>query len=465
MLALISADSRRWKLFGGRIVKPVAAFVLCCAAFLFVDNAGRAGELKAGKARIDITPPLSLKPALGGYGDRMNKPATGVHDRIFAKALVLTDGTQKFALVTVDALGFAPPVKTAMLDRLAGKGFSADNMMLLASHSHTAIEMNALNPLNDFQVPQLGLHNPPLFELTMKRLAQVVADAEKELVPVAVGTSSTKLEGWNRNRRIPGGIVDPELTVMRIDRLDGRPFAVFVNWTAHPTFMSEVDMWFSGDWPGHMQRTLESLIGGDVQAMYANGAEGDQSTIARPDSGESHWERAERYGRDVGVVAYGVWQKISPTLRPAFGFWREEIELPKRQWHPNFRETGGKEYGMTEELLREMLPKLFPARSASVSLRLGDLVIVGIPGEMAAKLGLEVKRRTAEITGAKHPIIGGLADEWISYILPLEQYNLGKYEASMSFYGPTLAEVIVKGALAGVENLQKHMQSTNQARN
>jgi hypothetical protein len=116
---------------------------------------------------------------------------------------------------------------------------------------------------------------------------------------------------------------------------------------------------------------------------------------------------------------------------------------------------------MTEELLKEMLPKLFPARTASVSLRLGDLVIVGIPGELAAKLGLEVKRRAGEITGAKHPIIGGLADEWISYILPIEQYNLGKYEASMSFYGPTLSDVIVKGALAGVENLQKHIQASN----
>ncbi|HXY34727.1 MAG TPA: neutral/alkaline non-lysosomal ceramidase N-terminal domain-containing protein [Planctomycetaceae bacterium] len=446
-------------------MKIVVTVLLGCAAFLLVLEPAWAADLKAGRARIDITPPLALKPALGGYGDRMNKPATGVHDRIFAKVLILSEGDKKFALITVDALGFAPPVKTAVLDRLAGKGWTADNLMLLASHSHTAIEMNALNPLNDFQVPQLGLHNPPLFELTMNRLAQVMLEAEKELVPVAVGTSSIKLEGWNRNRRIPGGITDPELTVARIDRLDGRPFAVFVNWTAHPTFMGSEDMWFSGDWPGQMQRTLESLIGDDVQAMYANGAEGDQTTIARPNSGESHWERAERYGRDLAVNAWGVWQKISPARNPAFGFWRQEIELPKRQWHPNFRETGGKEYGMTEELLREMLPKLFPTRTASVSLRLGDLLIVGIPGELAAGLGLEVKRRAGEITGARHPIIGGLADEWISYILPIEQYSMGKYEASMSFYGPTLADVIVKGALAGVENLQKHMQTTKQASN
>jgi neutral ceramidase len=450
-------------------VRSVATFLLCCAAssasFLVNAPALRGAELKAGRARIDITPPLSLKPALGGYGDRMNQPATGVHDRIFAKALVLSDGTKKFALVTVDALGFAPPVKTAVVDRLADKGWTADNLMLLASHSHTAIEMNALNPLNTFQVPQLGLHNPPLFELTMKRLAQVVADAEQQMVPVAVGTSSIRLEGWNRNRRIPGGVTDPELTVTRFDRLDGKPFAVFVNWTAHPTFMSEVDMWFSGDWPGHMQRTLESLIGDDVQAMYANGAEGDQTTMARPNSGESHWERAERYGRDIGIKAWEVWKGISPGPQPAFGFWREEIELPKRQWHPNFKETGGKEYGMTEDLLREMLPKMFPTRTDSVSLRVGELVVVGIPGEMAATLGLKVKQRAGEITGATHPIIGGLADEWISYILPIEQYTLGKYEASMSFYGPTLADVIVKGAVSGVENLQKHMQESKHASN
>src|SRR5579864_5567624 len=89
----------------------VFALILCLTR---TASSVAAGELRAGVARIDITPPLELKPALGGYGDRMNKPATGVHDRIMAKALVLVDGNKKFALVTVDALGFAPPVKTAV---------------------------------------------------------------------------------------------------------------------------------------------------------------------------------------------------------------------------------------------------------------------------------------------------------------------------------------------------------------
>jgi neutral ceramidase len=421
-----------------------------------------AAELRAGIAKIDITPPLSLKSSLGGYGDRMNQPATGVHDRIMAKALILTDGHKKFCLLTADALGFAPPVKTAVLDRLADKGWTTDNLMMLASHSHTAIEMNALNPLNSFQIPQMGIHNPPLFELIMTRLAHVVADAEKTLVPVAIGTSSIELQGWNRNRRIPGGIVDPELTVVRIDRLDGKPFAAFINWTAHPTFMGSEDMWFSGDYPGHMQRTLEALVGDGVVTMFCNGAEGDQSTIARPDSGDARWEKAERYGRELGLQAWHVWQKTTTSRNVPFAFWREEITLPKRQWHPNFRETGGKEYALTEDALREMLPKLWPAKTASLSLRLGDLVVIGIPGELATRLGIEVKHKAKEITGAAHPIIGGLADEWIGYIIPIEQYNMGKYEASMSFYGPTLADVIVAGAIHGVEHLQGQKLTSKQ---
>jgi hypothetical protein len=134
----------------------------------------------------------------------------------------------------------------------------------------------------------------------------------------------------HRNHRLEsqppaaGGPVDPELTITRIDAANatggGKPLAVLVNWTAHPTFMSEDDMLFSGDWPGHLQRTLESLIGQGVVAMYCNGAEGDQSPTPRENSGESHWERAERYGRDLGVLAWKQWEKTSTTRNVPFAY-------------------------------------------------------------------------------------------------------------------------------------------------
>jgi hypothetical protein len=314
--------------------------------------------------------------------------------------------------------------------------------------------MNAINPANTFDVPQIGIYNPRVFEFVMERLEQVVRDVGRELVPVTVGTSSIAIDGWNRNRR-GGAETDRELTVTRIDKVQGEPLAVLVNFTAHPTFMSGADMLFSADWPGHLQRTLESLIGGGVTAMYYNGAEGDQSPIARADSGSSRWERAERYGRDLAVLTWNQWQKTRTRPNVTFDFQRHAITLPERTWHPDFMKTGGAEYGLTENLLKEMLPRLFPTQVDSLSLRLGDLVIVGIPGEMAASLGLKVKSETGRLTGARHPVIGGLADVWVSYILPAAEYRRGGYESSMSFYGESLGDTIVSGALAGVAKLEK----------
>jgi hypothetical protein len=437
--------------------KPMRAFVIVLVS---VSAMGRgwaggigqadAAELRVGVARVDLTPPLELNAPLGGYGERMNRPAEGIHDRIFAKALVLTDGKQKFSLVTVDIVGFPPPVKPLLAGRLAAEGWTKEQIMLLPSHSHTSIEMNAINPANTFQVPQIGIYSPRVFEFVMERLVRVIQDAERQVVPVSVGTSSILIDGWNRNRR-GGEMTDKELTITRIDTVQGKPLAALVNFTAHPTFMSGEDMLYSGDWPGHLQRTLESLIGEGATAMYYNGAEGDQAPVGRSDAGSSRWERAERYGRDLGIVAWKQWQQTKILPNAAFTHHSHTIALPERTWHPDFMKTGGAEYGLNEQLFKEMLPRMFPVQTESISLRLGDLLIVGIPGEMAASLGLKIKSETGRISGAGHPVIGGLADEWISYILPAEEYRRGGYESSVSFYGEKLGETIVAGAIAGVE--------------
>ncbi len=414
-----------------------------------------AAELKAGTARIDLTPPMSMKAPLGGYGERMNKPAEGVHDRIFAKALVLSDGPRKFALVTCDMLGLAPAFKPEVVKRLAGDGWSAEQIMLLPAHSHTSIEMNAINPANTFNIPQIGIHNPVLYEFTVKNFVKVIRAAEQHLTPIRLGTTSRKIEGWNRNRRRDSKVVDDELTITRIDTDAGKPLAVLVNFTAHPTFMGADAMLFSGDWPGHLQRTLEAVIGNGVTAMYFNGAEGDQAPVARPDSGPSPWERAERYGRELALVVAKDWAHIATQPDVAFKYHLQTIKLPERRWHPDFMATGGKEYGLSEELLRQMLPQMSPPKTTSGALRLGDLLIIGIPGELASGLGLEVKAQAKELTGAPHPVIGGLANEWISYVLSPTAYRAGGYEASVSFYGETLGKTICDGALAGVKDLKQ----------
>lgn len=428
--------------------------VLLIASLFVVDCTG-AAELSAGAADVDLTPPLDMKATLGGYGERMSRPAEGVHDQVFAKALVVSDGDRRFALLTADILGFPPAFKPALVHQLANDGWTAEQIMLLPSHSHTSIDMSAINPANVFGNKQIGLFHEKLFEWTIQRCVSVVEKAASELVPVAIGTSSKPIDGWNRNRRRRDGPTDNSLTVTRIDATDAKPLAVLVNFSAHPTFMSAEHMRFSGGWPGHLQRTLQRTIGRNVIVMYYNGAEGDQAPVGRPNSGSDRWKAAAQYGNDLAVEARDLWTIIRPRYDLAFDFHTQEFDLPARSWHPEFMKTGGDEYAMSEELLEKMLPLMFPDTTTSGSLRLGDLVIVGVPGEMATELGLAIKKQTTKTTGARHVAVGGLANQWISYILSAEEYDRGGYEASVSFYGPELGKCVVDAALAGVKELDR----------
>jgi len=427
--------------------------------FLLTTAAGSLGlsasaeprKLQAGVARVDLTPPLSMKAALGGYAARLSRPAEGVHDRVWLKCVVLGDGTKRIAIVTADALGFPPPVRAAAMERLREKRVTVDEVLLLPSHAHSSFDLFALHPKNTFRIPQIGVFQQAAFDHVVARLTEVITAAAREQTPVKVGTGRIALPGWNRNRR-GLGISDPDFTLTRIDDLSDRPVSALVFWSAHPTFLSPKEMLFSGDWPGQLQRTLEALIGPGVTVLYANGAQGDQSPTPRPGSGESPWERVDVYGRDLALQGYGLWQKITPAATSTLSWRRCTFPLPKRVRHKDFLKIGGLQLSILDQGLDTLLQTLLPGETQSLSLRLGDLQLVGVPGEMAAELGMEVKRRVSAASGAPYVVIGGLADEWVSYILSPHEYTRGGYEATISFYGaslgPTVVEAVVKNAAA-----------------
>lgn len=411
---------------------------------LIIPLSNQAAHLKANVAVVKLTPPLEIGYTLGGYGARMSKPAEGIHDDIRAKALVLKKGKKKYAIITIDILGLPPNVKPQVIEKLNDPSWKAENLLFLPSHAHTSLEMFALNDKNIFNMAAIGIFQPPLLDYVVNKLAEVIMHADTDLQPVSIGTLSTKLEGLNRNRR-KQPYVDNDLTVTRIDKTDGKPLAVMINWTGHPTIMDEHDMWVSGGWPGYLQREMEGWIGNDVVAMYYNGAEGDQSVIARGESG-SHYEKAEGYGRVMAVQTLNLYEQIKTKNDAHFEYNYITIDLPERTAHPDFMSTGGKEYGLDEEKIMVLLHQVFPTQTTVAALRLGDLLIAGAPGELIAELGLNVKD-TLRKEGIKYPVIGGLANQWISYILSEPEYKKGGYEASVSFYGKNLGKVVVKGMI------------------
>jgi neutral ceramidase len=413
----------------------------------------QASPLKANASSISITPPISMKYPLGGYGERMNKPAEAVHDSIYAKALVLKKGDRKYAIITLDLLGLPNNVKTDLIKRLPGMGWNLENMMLLPSHSHGSLEMAALNSKNNLNNANLGIFQPELLEFVVKQLVALVKVADQNYNSVKIGTGSATLEGLNRNRRKDPDI-DKELLVTRVDLLSGKPLAVLVNWTAHPTFISGQDMLTSAEWPGYLQTTLQNLIGQGVIAMYYNGSEGDMSTVLN--SPKKAYDKIEIYGKIIAEKAFGLYQTITPVKVQQFKSSYTTSKLPQHAAHPSFMKTGGEEYGLNAQTVKVVMDVLGPKEVGIGAIRIGDLVIAGAPGEMTAVLGQRVKKALRE-NGSKYVAIGGLANEWISYILSREQYLYGEgYESSVSFYGPDLGDVIVEGMIRTAMPLINH---------
>jgi neutral ceramidase len=393
----------------------------------------------AHTATVNITPPLEMKYTLGGYGDRMSRPAESIHDSIYAKAIILKKDSISYAIITLDILGLPSNLKSDLVQRISSPEWKMENLMLLPSHSHGSLEMASLNSKNLINSPQIGIYQPELLEFILERLVTLMHNADCDFKPVKIGTAGKIIEGLNRNRR-KDPEVDRELIITRVDHLDGEPLAALVNWTAHPTFLGPEDMMVSAEWPGYLQTELGKLIGNNVTVMFYNGAEGDQSPVF--DGNINGYEKAERYGRIVAQESIELYSNIVTERNCILAFDYRVIRLPQQQAHPAFMKTGGAEYGLDENTVKVVMNMLGPKEAGLGAVRLGDLIIAGVPGEMTAALGLELKDKLRK-GSIKYAAIGGLANEWISYILSRDQYLNGEgYESSVSFYGPDLGKLI-----------------------
>jgi len=116
-------------------------FITTLVILLIAGLHSQGKNLTANVATISITPPLEMKYTLGGYGERMNRPAEAIHDPVLAKALVLKKEHHKYAIITLDLLGIPNNFKTDLIKRIADRGWNVENMMLLPSHSHGSFEM------------------------------------------------------------------------------------------------------------------------------------------------------------------------------------------------------------------------------------------------------------------------------------------------------------------------------------
>jgi len=159
--------------------------------------AGRA-VLKGGCAKVNITPPLGI-PLIGSYG----KPSDDILDDLYAKTLVLDDGTNTVAIVSADLL-YTPleeitdPVRRIIAEKI---GIGARNILVCATHTHSGPEVFSKSKLRSDKRIDVSTVDRFYLETLIKKLAGSVLLAHKNMQPVKIGAAKGELPEIVFNRR------------------------------------------------------------------------------------------------------------------------------------------------------------------------------------------------------------------------------------------------------------------------
>ncbi|MGQ9657050.1 MAG: neutral/alkaline non-lysosomal ceramidase N-terminal domain-containing protein [Fimbriimonadales bacterium] len=403
-------------------------------------------RLHAGTAKVDITPDLAkIRIQLGGYNARLNMPPTGVHDPIYARALALAVGNQMAVLVALDHLLVPSSLTRAVLQ---ATGLKPPQLFISASHTHCAPDSMGLNERMRFPLPGVGMFLPEFLAFTAERVAGAVQQACQRLRPATLAIAAAELPNLNRNRR-GRPLLDRTMTVARLTDARGNPIAALVIYAAHPTIYPHTMMQVSAEFPGVLQTRLERVLGRGAVALYLNGAQGDVAPVA--DAGKDDHERVQRYGMALASHAQRLLRDAVPA--PArLRTHQRMARLPDAQPHPEFAESAGREFKVPEALLRQLAQQIVPDAAPVSLLALGNLLLVGFPGEPISSLGLQARELGRE-AGFRYVAPVALVNDWIGYILTRHEYLKGGYEATISFNGPNAGEAIMSTAHAAIQDI------------
>ena len=271
-------------------------------------------EISAGTARVNITPAIPIP--MSGYRSR-TKPFDGIHDSIYARAIVFSDGENKAAVLLAEIIGFSNSFceETASLIEQE-VGIKRENILLSVVHNHSG---PVTRVYQDNVSPEVNAYADEL----QQKLVGLVIEADGDLQPVAIGAGkgecrmniNRRAEDGNGNIQLgrnPYGPCDHEVGVVRIDDATGNIMSLLLNWPCHAVVMGPRNYFISGDWPGAASRYIEDSLDNPVIAPILIGASGDINPIYGPHIDfvdvNSYAYALEAIGRDLGKEAIRVSQ-------------------------------------------------------------------------------------------------------------------------------------------------------------
>jgi neutral ceramidase len=441
-----------------RVILPFIILVLATQAAWADPN------WRAGTAKAKITPETLMW--MSGYGAR-NKPAEGTNLDLWAKTLVLEDPQgRRAALVTLDLVGIARDHSLSICDDLSEKyGLQRSQVMLAVSHTHcgpvVGRNLAAMYFLEPAQLQYVDDYAARLRETVV----QLVGQAIEGLAPCSISWASGQAtfavnRRNNKETDVPRlrdegrlvGPVDYDVPVLAVRDAQRRLAAVVFGYACHATVL-DFYQW-SGDYPGHAQKTLEESHAG-VTALFWAGCGADQNPVPR-----RKVEFAEEYGQQlaqaVDRVLGGVMTPLEGRLETAY----REVDLPFATLPTRADLEGQAKSSNRFEAQRAQLlmaridagKPLSPTYPYPVQCwRLGhDLRWLALGGEVVVDYALRLKGEL----GREHTWVAGYTNDIMAYIPSRRVLAEGGYEGggAMVYYGlptvwaPEVEELIVREA-------------------
>ena len=296
----------------------MTAFVVANLAIAYWGNIARAaGPLLAGVAKVEIT----------------NVEAGPVNDPLYVKALVVKSDAVMAVIITVDAVAigeighikhdYLPKVRSRIEQEL---GITPAHVMINASHCHGVV-------CND----------------VAERTVSAVTQAAQSLVPVMVGAGSGHENRIMENRRLKlksgreadvrhayslppdeavaeVGPVDPEIGILRLDRLDGRTLAVVYNFACHP-IQGVPGGANTADLTGFASKVIEETLSEGTVALFVQGCGGDINPVLYKDV--DHPRHAEPLGNMLGISTLRALRAVKTQVDARLAVFNEMLTLPR----------------------------------------------------------------------------------------------------------------------------------------
>jgi neutral ceramidase len=458
--------------------EPQKIFLIIVVWFLSLTSF--AGDLKIGIAVVKITPPLG-SPMAGYYSDR---GATGIHDELYAKAIVMEKDGSEIAIISCDLISVPAEIVAKVRDIVEKSvGIKADNIMVSATHSHTGPVIPKKNDRYTITGKTAEILSGYVSDLP-GLIAESAIKASKTLASATISIGLGHEESISFNRRFfmtdgtvgwnpgklnpkiikPAGPIDPDVLVLYGETADGKPVTTYVNFAIHLDNVGGSEI--SADMPYTLSTILGKIKGQEMVTLYAQGCCGNINHInvktKQPQQGH---DEAKRIGTVLAGEVIKTYTRLQPTDIGSITVKREIVKLPlsdvKQEELPAAREAISKAgttnapgfidlvnaYKVVDVLARNGQP----IEAEIQVIALGDqCAIVSLPGEIFTELGMYIKSRSPY----PFTMVVELTNGSLGYIPDRKAYFEGNYEPVSSRCGAGSGEILVENAVKMLNELK-----------